>query len=98
MLRHSKHSETSRNLLVPWQFLRRVLSGNFSCDKTLCDVSRFQIEMAIDRTDLAGHVETRDRLLHGIQHSLLNVVLRTALRVVYDGPGFHDIKRRSPDR
>ena len=54
--------------------------------------------MTVDRADLAGDVEARDRFFHRVEDALLDVVLRAALGVVDDGPGFHDIKRSILDR
>ena len=54
--------------------------------------------MAVNRTDLAGDVEPRDRSFHRVEHALLHVVFRAALGVVDDGPPFHDVVRRILDR
>ena len=80
-------------MLLPCPFRRGVLPGDFSCDEALGDVSRFQIEMAVDRADLAGDVKARDRSLHRVEHALVDIVFGAALGVVDDGPGFHDIER-----
>jgi len=47
--------------LSPCFFRRRILPSNFPRDEALGDVSRFQIKMSVDRADLAGYVEARDR-------------------------------------
>jgi hypothetical protein len=38
--------------------------------------------MAVDRADLAGDVEARDRLFHRVEHALFYVMLGAALGVV----------------
>src|SRR4051794_38069484 len=53
--------------------------------------------MTVDGADFAGHIEPRDRFLHWIEHPLLHIVLRAALCIVDDRPGFHAIERRSRD-
>src|SRR3972149_11043472 len=53
--------------------------------------------MAVDRADLSGDVEARDRFFHRVEDALPDIMLRAALGVVDDGPGFHDIKRRRGD-
>src|SRR5678815_982294 len=78
--------------LTQRRFRRRVLPGDFSSDETFRDVARFQIEMAVDRADLAGNVEARDRPFHRIEDALVDVMFGAALGVVDDGPGFHDVK------
>src|SRR4029077_13178068 len=54
--------------------------------------------MAIDGTDFAGNVEPRNRFLHRVKHSLLDVVLRAALGIVHDGPSLHHIEGWLSDR
>lgn len=48
--------------------------------------------MPVDRADLTGDVESRYRFFHRIKDALLDVVLRAALCVVDDGPGFNDVE------
>ena len=83
---------------APRSFPRSVLPGDLAGDEALRDVACFQIEMAIDRADLTGDVEARDRLFHRVEHALLDVVLGTALGVIDDRPGFHDVERPVLDR
>ena len=54
--------------------------------------------MAVDRADLAGDVEARNRFFHRIQYSLLDIVLWAALGIVNDGPGFHAVEGWRSDR
>jgi len=54
--------------------------------------------MSVDRADLAGDIESRDRLLHRIEDALLDVVLGPALSVIYDRPSFDDVEGRILDR
>jgi hypothetical protein len=54
--------------------------------------------MPVDRADLAGDVEARDRFFHRVENALIDVVLRAALRVVHDRPGFDNVKRPLGDR
>jgi hypothetical protein len=50
--------------------------------------------MPVDRANLAGDVEARDRFFHRIEDALFDVVLGAALGIVDDGPGFNDVERR----
>ena len=93
-----ENSTDGRANLAPSHFRRSVLPGDFSRDEAFRDIPGLQIEMPVDRADLAGDVEARDRFFHRVEHALLDVVLGTALRVVDDGPGFHDVIRRIFDR
>ena len=61
--------------LIPHLFRRRILPSDLSGDKAFGDVSRFQIKMAVNRADLAGDVEARDRSFHRFQDALIDVVL-----------------------
>src|SRR5215207_3062272 len=80
--------------LTPWLFRCRVLAGDFSCDEAFCDVASFQIQVAVDGTNLARDIKPRDWLLHRVEHPLLDVVLGTALRVVHDRPRLDDVEGR----
>lgn len=53
--------------------------------------------MPIDRADFAGDVEAGNRFFHGVEDALLDVVLRAALGVVDNGPGFHDVEQAGLD-
>jgi hypothetical protein len=61
--------------LNPWLFRRGVLPGDFSSHETFSDISRFQVEMPVDRADLSGDVEARNRFFHRVEDALLDVVL-----------------------
>jgi len=43
--------------LNPWLFRRGVLPGDFSSHETFGDISRFRIEMPVDRVDFVGDVD-----------------------------------------
>ena len=64
-----------RGKLTPRLFRRGVLPGDFSGDEAFGDVSPFHVKMAVDRADLAGDVEVRDRLFHRVEHALFGVSL-----------------------
>ena len=66
---------TDGGKLTPRRFRRGILPGDFSGDEAFGDAFRFQIEMAVDRTDLGGGVEARDRLFHRVEHALFGVSL-----------------------
>src|SRR6266550_3449750 len=87
----------SPRAFFPSRFRSDILPGNFTSDKALSDISRFQVQMTVDRTDLAGDVEARDRLFHRVEHALLDVVFGAALGVIDNRPSFHDVEGRIGD-
>ena len=84
--------------LAPSLFRRRILPCNLTRHEALRDVAGFQMKMTVDRADFAGDVKSGDRLFHRVEHALLDVVLRAALRVIHDGPRFHDVEGWGFDR
>jgi len=57
-------------LLTPSLFHHRILPRDLTRDKALGDVAGFQIKVSIDRADLAGDAEARDRFFLRIQRAL----------------------------
>src|SRR5262245_20279601 len=68
-----------------------------TADDDLAEIAAEQIEMREERAELAGSVETRDRLPERIEHALPLVMLGATLRIGEDWPDLHDIEGRLCD-
>src|SRR5262245_9535900 len=82
---------------VPGRELGRVPPGDPSADETLGEVSARDVEMPENAAEFAGREQPGDRLAERVEHPLLAVVYRSAVRVRADRPDVGMIERRRGD-